>query len=70
MLKGGKTLEILEMFINFFLERPPQQDTANAKVKVSSVEIPAVTNVHPLMPDVGQNIATYALPTAGISSMS
>ena len=37
----------------------------DAEVKVSSVEIPVLTNVLPLNPEVGQKIAIHALPIPG-----
>ena len=38
--------------------------TADAKNKVPSVENPELTNVLPLKPGVGQNLAVHALSTA------
>ena len=50
----------------------PQWDTTDAEIKVPSVENGDLTNVLCLKPEVGQNIATYASPTAriGVSSLS
>ena len=46
-----------------------QWGAADAEVKVHSVENPELANVLSLYPGVGQNIATHASPTAGISSL-
>ena len=40
--------------------------TAVAEIKAPSLENPKLTNVLPLKPGVGQNIATHASPTAKI----
>ena len=37
----------------------------DAEVKVSSVEIPVLTNALPLNPEVGQKTAIHALPVPG-----
>ena len=42
----------------------PQWGTADAEIKVLSVENPGLTNVLPLKLGVGQNIAMHASPTA------
>ena len=42
----------------------PQWGTADAEIKAHSVESPELTNVLPLKPGVGQNIASDASPTA------
>ena len=38
--------------------------TADTEIKVASVENQDLTNVFPLKPEIGQNIATHASPTA------
>ena len=38
----------------------------DAEIKVPSVENPELTNVLPVKPGVGQNIAMHAYPTARI----
>ena len=46
------------------LLRHLQSCTADAEISVPSVENPELTNVLPLKPGVGQNIAVHASPTA------
>ena len=41
-----------------------RRDTTDVEIKVPSVENSELTNVLPLKPGVGQNIATQASPTA------
>jgi len=41
-----------------------QWGTVDTEIKIPSAENPELTNIFPLKPGVGQNIATQALPTA------
>ena len=49
---------------SYLLSYTPQGGTADAENKIPSVENPELTNCLPLMPGIGQNIATRASPAA------
>ena len=49
---------------SLYLFSLPQSGTADAEIKVPSDEILELTNILPLKPGVGQNIAIHASPTA------
>jgi len=54
----------IALVIMFVCIDHPQRGTADAEFMVPFVEKPELTNVLPLKPGAGPNIATHALPTA------
>ena len=52
---------IIQFFHHFI---GPQWSTTDSEIKIPSFEKPSLTNVLPLKPAGGQNIATHASPTA------
>ena len=58
-------LIIIVIIISFIcvFDRYPQWGTANAEIKVISVENPVLKKILHLKPGVGQNIATHASST-------